>query len=84
MPMKSLEEKLDHVISMLVMLIGDKQYYRSVSASIFACIVNLVHYEWNPTETLKSATTFLKPSAAVLKAEEDYGLSEVNISYALL
>jgi hypothetical protein len=83
-PMKSWEEKLDHVISMLVMLIGDKEYYRTVSASIFARVRNLARYEWNPTKTLKSPTTLLKPSAAVLKAEEDYGLSKVSISYALL
>jgi hypothetical protein len=82
--MKSWEEKLDHVISKLVMVIGDSKFYRTVIASIFARLRNLARYEWNPTKTLKSPTILLKPSAPVLKAEEDYGLSKVSISYALL
>lgn len=81
--MKSWEEKLDHVISTLLMPTGDKQYYKTVSASIFARMKNLPGYEWNPTKRVKSHTTLLKAKAAVPKAEEDYGLSKVSMSYAL-
>jgi hypothetical protein len=83
-PLKSWEEKLDHVISMIPMLTGDKQYYKTVSAFIFARLKNFQGYEWNPTKRVKSHTTLLKARAGVEKAEEDYGLSKVSISYALL
>ncbi|PNF18738.1 hypothetical protein B7P43_G05011 [Cryptotermes secundus] len=76
-PMKSREEKLDHVISMLLMPTGDKQHYKTAIASIFARMKNTLGYEWNPKKRVKSQTTLLKARASALKAEEDYGLSKI-------
>jgi hypothetical protein len=83
-PMKSWDEKLEYVTSILPMLTGDEEYLKTVSASIFGRAKSLPVYEWNPTKTIRSHTTLLKAGAAILKAEEDYGLSKVSISYALL
>jgi hypothetical protein len=82
--MKSWEEKLDHVISKLPVLTLDKEYYKTVCTSTFARIKNIPGYKWNSMKTIKSHTTLLKASAAVLNVEEDYGLSKVSISHSLL
>jgi hypothetical protein len=82
--MKIWEEKLDHFISILPKLTGDAQHYRAVGVSILARIKAIMGYEWNPTKMIKSHTTLLKSNIAVLKAEEDYGLSKVSMSDVLL
>lgn len=72
------------MISALQMHTGDTQHYKILLTSILARMKAIEGYEWDTTKTLKSPITLLKSSATVLKAEEDYGLSKVSISYTLL
>jgi hypothetical protein len=81
--LKSWDEKTDCLFDALPMLKYRAQYYKAVFASILVRLKAAVGYEWNPKKMIKSCTTLLRPSSAVLKAEEDYGLSKVEISHVL-
>jgi hypothetical protein len=59
------------------------QHYKALAKAIFVHLKAAAGYEWNPKMMIKSHTTLLRPTSAVLKAEEDYGLSKVGISLML-
>jgi hypothetical protein len=83
MLLKSWDEKLDHFISTLPVSEDKAQHYKALGVSIFVDLKAIASYEWNSKKTVKCQTTLLRPSAAALKAQEDYGLSEVGISFML-
>jgi hypothetical protein len=81
--LKSWDEKTDHLFDALPTLKDRAQYYKAIFASILVHLKAVAGYEWNPSKRIKSHTTLLRPTSAALKAEEYYGLSEVEISLVL-
>jgi hypothetical protein len=81
--LKSWDEKLDHFISKFPALRSNAQHYKAVCVSVLDRIKAISGYKWDPKKTVKSQTTFLRPVAMAIKAEEDYGLSKVSIPFLL-
>jgi hypothetical protein len=81
--LKSWDEKTDHLFDALPMLKDRAQYYKAIFASILVRLKAAAGYEWDSKKMIRSHTTLLRPTSAALKAEEDYGLSKVEISLVL-
>jgi hypothetical protein len=81
--MKTWDEKADHLFTSLPALKDRAQHYRAVAKKIKLRLETVAGYEWNSSKRIKSHTTLLRPTSAALKAEEDYGLSKVEISLML-
>ncbi|XP_033611228.1 uncharacterized protein LOC117283061 [Cryptotermes secundus] len=75
--LKSWDEKTDHLFAALPMLKDRAQHYKAVFASILVRLKAAAVYEWNHSKRIKSHTILLRPTSAVLKAKEDYGLSKL-------
>jgi hypothetical protein len=81
MSKKCWEEKIDHLVASLPLMQDNAQHYRHSTKMIMVHCKALAGYEWNHNKNMKSHTTLLRPTTAPLKAEEDYGLSKVGISF---
>lgn len=77
MPMETWDEKADHVFTSLPVLKDRAQHYIAVAKMIMYRLKAAAVYEWNPSKRIKSHTILLRPTSAVLEAEEDYGLSKL-------
>jgi len=79
--LNSWDEKLDHLITTLPVFRNSAQHLKAIGVSILVRLKATSCYEWNPKNTVKCQTTLLRPSAAALKAQEDYGLSKVSMLF---
>jgi hypothetical protein len=81
--LKNWDQKIDHFFTTLPGLKDRAQYYKAVAKAILVHFKAGAGYEWNSNKRIKSHTTLLRPTSALFKAEEDYGLSEVGISLTI-
>ena len=81
MPLKSLDQKLDHFVNTSPVLRKNAEHYKAFGVSMMARLKAISSYKWNHKNNIKSHTILLRPNGVNLKADEDYGLSKVGMFY---
>jgi len=79
--MKSWDERLEHFIIMLPSTNLSMKHFKGVSAAIYTHLKALSSYKWGYKKTIKSHVTLLRPTIITLQTQEDYGLSQVRVTY---
>ena len=80
-PLKSWDQKLDHLINMSPFLRKSAEHYKAYGVSLMARIGAMSEFEWDYKNSIKSHTILLRPYGEHLDIDKDYGLSKVGVLY---
>jgi hypothetical protein len=81
MPLKSWEQRLDHLVNTSPVLRKSAEHFNRFGVSLMTRLKAVSSYEWNCKNSIKSHTVLLRTKGVCLKADEDYGLSKVSVLY---
>jgi hypothetical protein len=80
-PLKSWDQKVDHLVNMSPLLRKSAEHYINFGVSVMARLKAVLCYQWNYKNSIKSHTILLRPDGVLLNIDKDYGLSKVGVLY---
>ena len=80
-PLKSWDQKVDHLVNMSPLLRKSAEHYKAFVVSLMARLKAVSGSEWNFKNSIKSHTILLRSDGLHLNTNKDYGLSKVGVFY---
>jgi hypothetical protein len=80
-PLKSWDQKVDHLVNMSPLLRKSAEHYKAFVVSLMARLKAVSGSEWKCKNSIKSHTILLRPDGVHLTTDKDYGLSKVGVLY---
>ena len=80
-PLKSWDQKLDHLVNMSPLMRKSAEHYKAFGVSAMARLKAISGFEWNHKNSIKSHTILLRLDGVHLNTNKDYGLSKVRVFY---